>query len=35
MAEYWQCNECEILYDETDGDTEEERMCNRCRIQIY
>ena len=29
MAEYWQCIECEILYDETDGDTDE-RMCNKC-----
>jgi hypothetical protein len=29
MAEYWTCNECETLYDETDGDTDE-RMCNKC-----
>ena len=34
MAEYWQCNECEILYDETDGDMDE-RMCNKCLDKIY
>ena len=34
MAEYWQCNECEILYDETDGDMDE-RMCNECLDKIY
>lgn len=29
MAEHWTCIECEELYDDTDGDTDE-RMCNQC-----
>ena len=33
MAEYWTCNECEMDYDETDGDTDE-RMCNKCLDRI-
>ena len=33
MAEYWTCIECENLYDDTDGDTDE-RMCNRCLEEI-
>ena len=34
MAEYWTCNECQVLYDDTDGDTDE-RMCNKCLDIIY
>ena len=33
MAEHWTCNECEMDYDETDGDTDE-RMCNKCLDRI-
>ena len=29
MAEEYTCIECENLYDDTDGDTDE-RMCNEC-----
>ena len=29
MAEYWTCNECQVLYDDMDGDTDE-RMCHKC-----
>jgi len=29
MAEHWTCIECENLYDDSDGDTDE-RMCNKC-----
>ena len=29
MAEEYTCIECECLYDNTDGDTDE-RMCNKC-----
>ena len=29
MAEEYTCIECENLYDDTDGDTDE-RMCNKC-----
>ena len=29
MAEEYTCIECENLYDDRDGDTDE-RMCNRC-----
>jgi len=28
------CIECETLYDDTDGDTDE-RMCNKCLDKIY
>ncbi len=28
------CIECETLYDDTDGDTDE-RMCNKCLDRIY
>ena len=34
MAEHWTCIECENLYDNTDGDTDE-RMCNKCIDIIY
>ena len=34
MAEYWTCIECENLYDDTDGDTDE-RMCDKCLDIIY
>ena len=34
MAEEYTCIECENLYDDTDGDTDE-RMCNKCGNQIY
>ena len=34
MAEHWTCIECENLYDNTDGDTDE-RMCNKCLDRIY
>jgi len=34
MAEYWTCNECQVLYDDMDGDTDE-RMCNKCLDKIY
>jgi len=33
MEEYT-CIECENLYDNTDGDTDE-RMCNKCIDKIY
>ena len=29
MAEEYTCIECECLYDDRDGDTDE-RMCNNC-----
>ena len=29
MSEEYTCIECENLYDDTDGDTDE-RMCNKC-----
>ena len=28
------CIECEALYDDTDGDTDE-RMCNKCLDRIF
>jgi len=34
MAEEYTCIECEHLYDDRDGDTEE-RMCNKCIDKIY
>jgi hypothetical protein len=34
MAEYWTCIECENLYDDSDGDTDE-RMCNKCLNSKY
>ena len=34
MAEYWTCNECQVFYDDMDGDTDE-RMCNKCLDKIY
>ena len=34
MAEEYTCIECESLYDDSDGDTEE-RMCNKCIDKIY
>ena len=34
MAEYWHCNECETLYDSSDGNTDE-RLCFRCIDKIY
>jgi hypothetical protein len=34
MAEEYTCIECENLYDDTDGDTDE-RMCNECLDSIY
>jgi|TARA_R100001530_G_scaffold79823_1_gene55695 DNA-directed RNA polymerase subunit RPC12/RpoP len=33
MAEHWTCIECENLYDDSDGDTDE-RMCNKCLDRI-
>ena len=34
MSEYWHCNECQVLYDDTDGNTDQ-RMCNKCIDIIY
>lgn len=34
MSEHWTCLECEELYDDTDGDTDE-RMCNKCLDKIH
>ena len=34
MAVEYTCIECENLYDDSDGDTEE-RMCNKCIDKIY
>ena len=34
MAEEYTCIECEHLYDDTDGDTDE-RMCYKCLDKIY
>ena len=34
MAEEYTCIECESLYDDSDGNTEE-RMCNKCIDKIY
>ena len=34
MAEEYTCIECENLYDDRDGDTDE-RLCNKCGCQIY
>jgi len=34
MSESYTCIECENLYDDTDGDTDE-RMCNKCLDNIY
>ena len=34
MAEEYTCIECESLYDNRDGDTEE-RMCYKCLDKIY
>ena len=34
MAEEYTCIECENLYDDTDGDTDE-RMCDKCLEKIY
>ena len=34
MAEHWTCIECENLYDDSDGDTDE-RMCRGCLDRIY
>ena len=34
MAEEYTCIECENLYDDMDGDTDE-RMCNKCIEKIY
>lgn len=33
MSEHWTCIECEDMYDDTDGDTDE-RMCNECIDEI-
>ena len=33
MAEEYTCIECEHLYDDRDGDTDE-RMCNKCLDMI-
>ena len=35
MAEYWECKECSTLYDDSDGDTNEKMMCNKCLDIIY
>jgi len=29
MSEHWTCKECDNLYDDTDGDIDQE-MCNKC-----
>ncbi len=34
MAEEYTCIECENLYDNKDGDTDE-RMCRKCLDRIY
>ena len=34
MAEEYTCIECENLYDNKDGDTDE-RMCRKCLDKIY
>ena len=34
MAEEYTCIECENLYDDSDGDTDE-RMCRKCLDRIY
>jgi hypothetical protein len=34
MSEEYTCIECEELYDDTDGDTDE-RMCYKCLDKIY
>jgi hypothetical protein len=34
MAEEYTCIECEHLYDDRDGNTEE-RTCNKCLDKIY
>jgi len=34
MAEEYTCIECENLYDDSDGDTDE-RMCHECLDRIY
>ena len=34
MSEEFTCIECETLYYDTDGDTDE-RMCNECLDKIY
>ena len=34
MTEEYTCIECENLYDDTDGDTDE-RMCDKCLDIIY
>ena len=34
MAEEYTCIECENLYNDMDGDTDE-RICNKCGCQIY
>jgi len=34
MAEEYTCIECENLYNDMDGDTDE-RLCNKCGCQIY
>jgi DNA-directed RNA polymerase subunit RPC12/RpoP len=34
MSESYTCIECENLYDDTDGDTDE-RMCDKCLDKIY
>ena len=35
MAEEYTCIECENLYDDSDGDTDEKKMCNKCIERIY
>jgi len=35
MAEEYTCIECENLYDDSDGDTDESMMCNKCLDKIY
>ena len=34
MAEHWTCIECSTLYDDSDGDTDEKMMCNKCIDEI-
>jgi len=35
MAEEYECKECSTLYDDSDGDTDERMMCNKCIEKIY
>ena len=34
MSESWTCNECDELYDDSDGNTDE-NLCFKCIDKIY